>query len=222
MNDRNRSDPWRARLSEHLEGELDPGAARELEAHLTDCEECRAELAALRALVSQAKALPDRGPTRDLWPALDAQLNSTRRPRLTGRSWIWAIAAAVVLAFTGSRFLREDPASAGTRYLLLLHEPPNHLADADAAEIARVVDAYRNWGRAWSEKGNLVSGEKLADREGFWLRPGEDIEARSAAGGIGGFFLIRADDYEHALVIARSHPHLDLGGSIEVRRIEET
>jgi hypothetical protein len=38
-------------------------------------------------------------------------------------------------------------------------------------------------------------------------------------GEMSGFFLIRANDRDEALAVARTHPHLRYGGSIEVREI---
>ncbi len=225
MKERSENDPWFERLSEHLDGELDSRESALLTAHLEQCDACRAELVALRTLVTAASALPDWAPARDLWPAVEACLTSgsRRAPRSRVGPLVALAAAALLVAFLVDRFVGGSVAPPATeRFVLLLHEPAELLASADASEIEAVVERYREWGRAWGAKGNVEGGEKLADGEGFVVRPGDGPEALDTRGGIGGFFLIRADDYEQALVIARSHPHLDLGGWIEVRRIEET
>ena len=50
-------DEWNDRLSEYLDGELEPAEQRALEAHLAGCAECRADL----RLASRRR---DRGPSR--------------------------------------------------------------------------------------------------------------------------------------------------------------
>jgi anti-sigma factor RsiW len=61
---------WIDRLSDYLDGELDALDRREAEAHLATCSECSRILADLRTIKSQARNLPDRMPTTDLWPAI--------------------------------------------------------------------------------------------------------------------------------------------------------
>jgi anti-sigma factor RsiW len=63
-------DQWTDRLSEYLDDELDARERSELEAHLTGCGACRTILDELRAVVSRAQAVTDRGPETDLWPAV--------------------------------------------------------------------------------------------------------------------------------------------------------
>ena len=80
MNDRHPSpDRWNDRLSEYLDDELEPAERAALEAHLTECAECRTDLDALRAVAARAAALPDTPPDADLWPGVAAALD--RRPR---------------------------------------------------------------------------------------------------------------------------------------------
>ena len=65
---------WTDRLSDYVDGELSPGEARLLEAHVAGCGECATTLRELRAVVAGAAALPDEPPARDLWPAIEARL----------------------------------------------------------------------------------------------------------------------------------------------------
>jgi hypothetical protein len=78
---------------------------------------------------------------------------------------------------------------------------------------ADVVAEYAGWARRLSAEGRLVAAEKLAD-DALWL------PARSEAQAIGGFFLVNATDMDEAAAIARGGPHLNRGGTIEVRRID--
>ncbi len=71
------SDQWTDRLSEYLDGELLEGERVALEAHLQGCRECYTILNDLRGVVRRARTLEDRGPMRDLWPAIAGQIGAT-------------------------------------------------------------------------------------------------------------------------------------------------
>jgi anti-sigma factor RsiW len=70
------TDQWTARLSEYLDGELDPAERQACDAHLESCELCTATLAELREVVSRAAALPPRPPQAELWPGIAARLDA--------------------------------------------------------------------------------------------------------------------------------------------------
>lgn len=110
-------------LSDYLDGEIAPRDAEELKAHLEECVGCTSLLRELEEVQDRARALPDRFPTRDLWPGIqraieregagDPQiielhprtgrgLSSGERRGLT-LTYFQAAAAGVVLAlFSGS------------------------------------------------------------------------------------------------------------------------
>jgi anti-sigma factor RsiW len=75
------NDQWTDRLSEYVDGELANGERNALETHLATCAECRAIVADLRKVVARAKALEDRGPTRDLWPRVAQRIRGDRPVR---------------------------------------------------------------------------------------------------------------------------------------------
>lgn len=63
------------RLDEYLSGELSEGEAREVRGHLAECAECRDELAWLRSLEEEVRALPAGiAPPRDLWSGIATRL----------------------------------------------------------------------------------------------------------------------------------------------------
>ena len=62
--------PDPSRLSALLDGDLGPPELREIEGHIEFCESCSSLLAELRTLQRQARELPDRLPSRDLWPGI--------------------------------------------------------------------------------------------------------------------------------------------------------
>ncbi|MGH7548503.1 MAG: anti-sigma factor family protein [Gemmatimonadales bacterium] len=67
-------DQWTDRLSEYLDGELGTPERTTLEAHLAGCAACAATLDELRRVMTRARALDDRPPAEDLWPAIAEQI----------------------------------------------------------------------------------------------------------------------------------------------------
>lgn len=64
-------------LDDFVGGDLPPREERDVRRHLMQCEECRAEEQALRALLDEAADLPDEiVPGRDLWESIAPRLQS--------------------------------------------------------------------------------------------------------------------------------------------------
>ena len=72
-------DQWTDRLSQYLDGELAAPERTTLEAHLASCDGCRTTLDELRRVVTDARALDDRPPAADLWPAVAARIGVSSR-----------------------------------------------------------------------------------------------------------------------------------------------
>ena len=198
--------------------------------HLEGCAACSRAVEELRAVVHAAGKLEDRAPDSDLWVELSTRLENEAAPRRKQLSpWIVLLVgvAAGLLCMPIYRGLTRPAAvtAPGERFALLLHESPELLADATPSEVQAVMERYRNWSLGLARAGKLLGGEKLADGEGRWLRDegGEArVQARGERGGVGGFFLIRAKDYDEALEISLTCPHLGPEGWIELRRLEDT
>jgi len=75
VNDVHVTDRWTDRLSDYLDGGLEPDERAALERHLEDCPSCPRVLEELRSVVAGAGALMDRDPETDLWPAIAARLS---------------------------------------------------------------------------------------------------------------------------------------------------
>src|SRR5262245_47615869 len=70
------SDPWTARLSEYLDGELTDAERSALERHLDACPSCTATLAQLTRVLERARGLPPHMPSTDLWPGIAARIGA--------------------------------------------------------------------------------------------------------------------------------------------------
>lgn len=65
------------RLDDYVGGELSPREERDIRRHLMQCDACRAEELALRALLDEAAALPESlDPPRDLWQGIAPRLQA--------------------------------------------------------------------------------------------------------------------------------------------------
>ena len=91
------------RLSEYLDNELDAAGRAEVEAHLAECGECRADLQAVAAVVARAGTLTDAAPAENLWPRIEARIAPAQvlRPTFARRRFAFTmpqlIAAGVAL-----------------------------------------------------------------------------------------------------------------------------
>lgn len=181
----------------------------------------RAErLRALRTAASRLAAIP---PERELWPGIARRIGQLPTTR---RWWLPLLAASLFGMLPGAAlawwWLRDQtPAPAGERFVLLLHEGAGMTVPANEAEAATIVARYRAWAAAMAAKQALELGEKLRDGEGYVLQAKDDVP-RTQRNGIGGLFILRAPDYAAARELARTCPHLQYGGTIELRRIHDT
>jgi anti-sigma factor RsiW len=69
---------WTDRLSEYVDGELDPPTRVAIDAHLAICAECRATRDALTRVIARARRVPYREPSRDLWTSVEAAIDASR------------------------------------------------------------------------------------------------------------------------------------------------
>lgn len=84
-------------LDDYVDGLLTSEVTADVEAHLEECQMCQEDVAALKSLAAAAAALP-RGiePQRDLWPAIDRQLDKASWRERSLWSMRYALAAAAV------------------------------------------------------------------------------------------------------------------------------
>src|SRR5207247_10494685 len=121
------NDTWTERLSEYIDGTLPDAERAALEAHLAGCTACRTTLDELRRVVARARALDDRPPAADLWPAIAQQIGvssgahhvvslaerRTRRVTLTVPQLAAGAAVPLVLRLDGAALAVPRRAVAG-------------------------------------------------------------------------------------------------------------
>ncbi len=138
-----------------------------------------------------------------------------------------AIAASVILFAAGFLIGQQrigipgsgDPA--GGLFVLFLYDSEQQRQ----MDQTQFIKEYGNWIREVGESGRLAGGEKLKD-DGKVLHEEQqqlritDTTPGTKFGDLSGYFLIEAENYEEALEIAKTCPHLRYEGTIELREID--
>ncbi len=111
------------------------------------------------------------------------------------------------------------------QFMLLLEGKPGSLASLSPTEIQALIEKYHAWRSKLEAADKMVYGRKLMDEGGKVLSKqgnrlatvdGPYVETKEV---VGGFFVIRAADYDEALQLASDCPHLPFG-PIGIRQID--
>jgi len=108
------------------------------------------------------------------------------------------------------------------QFTLLLYDDPSGWQKLSPEEMQKAIEKYR----AWTTKPFTVASQRLGGDAGRVIRPGGGGKPRATDGPysetkevLGGFYTIEAADYDAAVDLAMQHPHLEYGGTIEVRKL---
>jgi hypothetical protein len=113
-----------------------------------------------------------------------------------------------------------------SQFMLLLHENPADFSSVSAEEIQAIIKEYTDWRNKIESEGRLAGSNKLKDEAGrhlsshngkFRVVDGPYAEAKEV---MGGYFIIKAANYDEAVESSKSCPHLKYGGWIDIREIE--
>jgi hypothetical protein len=113
-------------------------------------------------------------------------------------------------------------------YILLLNQPEAKFDHLSPEEMQALIAKYSAWRDGLVKRNLLRGGNKLVDRTNRILRTengkvlvteGPFSESQEI---LGGYFIIDAPNYDEAVAIARTCPHLIDGQSIELRQIDIT
>lgn len=108
-------------------------------------------------------------------------------------------------------------------YMLLLYDDKNKemFYNMSPEDMQKALQKYMDW----RSKPFTVDGKRLADDFGKVLR-GTNGKTTSTDGPysetkeiLGGYYTITAADYDEAVALALTHPHLEHGGTIEIRQV---
>jgi hypothetical protein len=111
-------------------------------------------------------------------------------------------------------------------FMLLLHQSPSKFQDLSPQDMQKIIAKYTAWREELVRQNRMRGGEKLTNDGGRRLRiQGDKISITDgpyseAAEVLGGFFTIEAKDYDEAVAIARTCPHLTGTQWIEVRQVD--
>lgn len=138
-----------------------------------------------------------------------------------------AVAASAVLIAVGVVFgawwKSASPAVQNLpQFVLVLRNSQRELPTRSVEDEMQRVKEYSLWARNMN---SVVDGEKLTDDartlnviDGRSVISEMEADAKKTA--IAGYFLIKANDYQQAITIAETCPHLKYGGTVEIRQIE--
>lgn len=110
------------------------------------------------------------------------------------------------------------------RFALILHGDPARWKKVSPKEMQKVTEKYMAWGQNAANAGFLRASHRLALDAGKVLQDTRAIDGPYSETKeiVGGFYVIEAADYEEAVHRTSDHPHMQYGGTIEVRQLHAT
>jgi hypothetical protein len=107
------------------------------------------------------------------------------------------------------------------QYMLFLYHDPTGWTKLSPEEMQKALEKYIAWGQKAANGGYLKGTQRLAEDAGKVMRgsrvtDGPYSETKEI---LGGYYLIEAANYEQAAERALDHPHLEFGGTIELRQL---
>jgi hypothetical protein len=106
-------------------------------------------------------------------------------------------------------------------YFLFLYDDPTGYVKLSPEEMQKALEKYIAWGQKATNGGYLRGSHRLSEDLGKVIRgskvtDGPYSETKEI---LGGYYLITADSYDQAVQRSLDHPHLEHGGTIEVRQV---
>lgn len=110
-------------------------------------------------------------------------------------------------------------------FILIVRQFKPELRAKTPEEAQQRVREYGAWARDLGGRGLLIGGEKLKNEGRLLNQPNQSsavAETRSedSEGAVAGYFLLPSSNYEQAVTIARTCPHIKHGGTVELKQIE--
>jgi hypothetical protein len=110
-------------------------------------------------------------------------------------------------------------------FMLLLYNDPANWQNMSPEDAQKALQKFMDWGSKLHSSGAHLASHKLADDAGKVMRghgkvrvtDGPYSETKEV---LGGYYLIKAANYNEAAERARDCPALEYGGTIEVRQVD--
>lgn len=107
------------------------------------------------------------------------------------------------------------------KFMLLLYDDPSKWGSFSPEEMQKAIEKYG----AWRQK--AVDSHRLTEDTGKVIRS-QSGKSRVADGPysetkevLGGYYTIEAANYDEAVKQALTHPHVEYGGTVEIRQVWE-
>jgi hypothetical protein len=107
------------------------------------------------------------------------------------------------------------------QYMLLLYDDPTGWMKLSPEEMQKATEKYM----AWTKKSFTRDSKRLAQDVGRVVRSqggkpkatdGPYSETKEI---LGGYYTIEAPSYDEAVKLTLDHPHVEYGGTVEVRQV---
>lgn len=113
------------------------------------------------------------------------------------------------------------------QFALMLNHAPDRYQDLSEDEYLDIIKDYVAWVEEMTAKGVYTGGHKLTEGAGRTLTANDgavevhDGPFAELAEVLGGLMIIEAADYDAAVEIAKTCPHLVHNRSLEIRQIDD-
>jgi hypothetical protein len=111
------------------------------------------------------------------------------------------------------------------KFMVIVHQAPDGFSRLSPSEIQHVMEKYQAWSDKLHAAGKLVKGDKLLEEGGksismrhgkFSAVDGPYAETKEV---VGGYLMLRAENYDEAIELLRDCPHLAFG-RLELRQTD--
>ncbi len=112
------------------------------------------------------------------------------------------------------------------KFMLILRDDPATYSDYSPQQFEDLLAKYQTWTARLAAEGRIDLGRKLTDDSGKILRKKDgklvvkDGPFNETKEVVGGFYIIKADDYAHAVELCAEHPAYATAGSVEIRQVD--
>ncbi len=111
-----------------------------------------------------------------------------------------------------------------TKYMLILRSDIEFdYSGFSPDDMQKVLEGYESWAGKLAAENRLKVGHKLTDGEGRVMladgvttKDGPYVETKEV---VGGYYIIDAENYDHAVELCKEHPNFRFG-SIEIREVD--